>query len=438
MSKRLDSVPMDLTAAVEVVRAPRQQSLQILSAALATAIPHQAVAALSGTCPYAPFRTHGDSPGGPGSAITALDVATLRPMLPARGSWQGRAVVAGAEVPVLVFVSDLTEPGAVLVLVRTSDEDAAVPQEYLGPAQVLWDLLTAHRVGLQTEAVAPGALAVSRAAAAARAMAISELGDAHGGALNGLLAVLRDRGLDDATARTRAVDLAVTALAELRSRAALDQELAEERTADAFERLAESLRRTLRGRGIRLDLGIPGAEEGADRLLSADVAHTARAIVRAAVHAALDDQSSKAGGHLVQRIHVGWKTGTDEVRATVRDDGPGTLSRSALDQHRVNERLAPLGGRLDVDAVPGWGTIVTIEIPLWPPDTPRTDPLTALGARELQVLALLARGRRNRDIARELHISESTVKFHVAKIFDKVGVSSRGEAAALAHDWGVA
>lgn len=47
----------------------------------------------------------------------------------------------------------------------------------------------------------------------------------------------------------------------------------------------------------------------------------------------------------------------------------------------------------------------------------------------------LARGRRNRDIAEELHISEATVKVHVAKIFDKLGVSSRGEAAALAHEW---
>jgi DNA-binding NarL/FixJ family response regulator len=58
------------------------------------------------------------------------------------------------------------------------------------------------------------------------------------------------------------------------------------------------------------------------------------------------------------------------------------------------------------------------------------------GARELEVLGQLARGRRNRDIARELHISESTVKFHVANILEKLGVGSRGEAAALAHEWG--
>jgi DNA-binding CsgD family transcriptional regulator len=122
----------------------------------------------------------------------------------------------------------------------------------------------------------------------------------------------------------------------------------------------------------------------------------------------------------------------------VRDDGPGALSRGALDTRRVTERLGPRGGRLEVDAVPGWGTTVTVEVPLGPPDIPREDPLTVLGARELEVLGQLALGRRNRDIARELHIRESTVKFHVANILDKLGVGSRGEAAALAHEWGAA
>ena len=48
------------------------------------------------------------------------------------------------------------------------------------------------------------------------------------------------------------------------------------------------------------------------------------------------------------------------------------------DARRGTERLAPLGGRLDGDAVPGWGTTVTLEIPLASPSTPRQDPLTAL------------------------------------------------------------
>lgn len=422
-------------AAVELIQAPLSETLLRLSAVLAEAVPHRTIAQLSGNCAYSPFLTHGESPGRPGSIVTAADLAALRPLLPARGNWQGRAQVAGVDVPVLALTSDITGQSALLVVVRT--EDTPVPEEHLTPAQLLWDLVAAHRDGLRTEAL-PGSLAASRAAAAARAAAIAELRDAHGGVLTALLGILRDRTLDDTNARTRAVDVAVSALADLRSRAELDQSLAEERAGDAFERLAVSLRRILRARKVRLELGPPGVEEGADRLLPADVTDTLLAVVRATVHASLDDQGHGPEGDGEHRVHVGWKVGTDELRATVRDNGPGTLSRGALDTRRVNERLAPLGGRVDLDAVPGWGTTVIFEIPLASPSTPRQDPLTALGARELQVLGQLARGRRNRDIAHDLHISESTVKFHVARILGKLGVSSRGEAAALAHEWGAA
>ena len=56
------------------------------------------------------------------------------------------------------------------------------------------------------------------------------------------------------------------------------------------------------------------------------------------------------------------------------------------------------------------------------------DTLTALTPRELEVLGLLARGLRNKEIARELELSEATVRFHVAHIFEKLEVSSRTEA----------
>ena len=60
-----------------------------------------------------------------------------------------------------------------------------------------------------------------------------------------------------------------------------------------------------------------------------------------------------------------------------------------------------------------------------------------LGDREFEVLRLLAVGHRNREIAAELALSLHTVKFHVAKILEKLGVRTRAEAAAVAFAAGI-
>lgn len=54
--------------------------------------------------------------------------------------------------------------------------------------------------------------------------------------------------------------------------------------------------------------------------------------------------------------------------------------------------------------------------------------IEALTTREHDVLALVADGLPNRDIAARLGISDHTVKFHLASIFGKLGVSTRTEA----------
>ncbi len=64
----------------------------------------------------------------------------------------------------------------------------------------------------------------------------------------------------------------------------------------------------------------------------------------------------------------------------------------------------------------------------------RSDELTQ---QERTVLALVARGWRNADIARELVISTRTVETHVYHIFDKLQVSSRTEAVLLALHLGL-
>ena len=68
------------------------------------------------------------------------------------------------------------------------------------------------------------------------------------------------------------------------------------------------------------------------------------------------------------------------------------------------------------------------------PSTARTlptSPLQALTPREIEVLGMLAEGMGNKTIARQLGISEHTVKFHVASILHKLNASSRTEAVTL-------
>ncbi|MFF2329221.1 MULTISPECIES: response regulator [unclassified Streptomyces] len=61
-------------------------------------------------------------------------------------------------------------------------------------------------------------------------------------------------------------------------------------------------------------------------------------------------------------------------------------------------------------------------------------PRPALTGRELDILAQLSRGLGNRDIARALFISEATVKTHLGRIYDKLGVDTRAGAVAVAKE----
>jgi DNA-binding NarL/FixJ family response regulator len=64
--------------------------------------------------------------------------------------------------------------------------------------------------------------------------------------------------------------------------------------------------------------------------------------------------------------------------------------------------------------------------------------LGALTARELEVLALIGRGRTNGEIAAELVVSEGTVKTHVNHLFTKLRLRDRAAAVVFAYDHGLA
>jgi DNA-binding NarL/FixJ family response regulator len=67
----------------------------------------------------------------------------------------------------------------------------------------------------------------------------------------------------------------------------------------------------------------------------------------------------------------------------------------------------------------------------------QTPARTALSGREIEVLELVARGGSNKELARELHLSEATVKSHLIHIFDKLGVTDRTAAVTVALERGI-
>ncbi|RMF02292.1 MAG: DNA-binding response regulator [Chloroflexi bacterium] len=96
---------------------------------------------------------------------------------------------------------------------------------------------------------------------------------------------------------------------------------------------------------------------------------------------------------------------------------------------RISGMMAQVYGAPATDSSPGDDDAGIRPVPKVRP--PKLTP------RELDVLALMGRGKRNKEIAEELVIAERTVKIHVGNILGKLNVSNRTEAVAQAIKMGV-
>jgi DNA-binding CsgD family transcriptional regulator len=142
----------------------------------------------------------------------------------------------------------------------------------------------------------------------------------------------------------------------------------------------------------------------------------------------------RALGYPWQVGYARWR----QAEALLARRGTRDAARAALTEART---LADgLGARLLAAEVDSLGRRARIDLDAHgdEPDDPSREPATVtdelgLTARERDVLALVAEGRTNRQVAEALFISPKTAGVHVSNILAKLGVANRVEAAAVAH-----
>ena len=401
-----------LEATERILTSSRAGLLTGFSQEIADLVPHRVAVMRTPDCPREPVKLSGES--SITELVTSVELAHLAEQAVPGEAVVAEGVLAGAVRPLVI--SESAGAGAMLVLVRAGGSEPG--EVALDLVSRLWNLLNIDAVRRADEVPAahvPGNLAI----AAARSRAIADMEHTHATALSALLAVLRSGRLSDTVARRSAEDLAVSALLELRQSSIRDNELSTDTADDAFAALADQLAPATRHADTAVELSGPDDA----RLLPRDLSQVARDLTNGLVLAALERGATG-------RVRASWRLRESALHVVVRDDGPG--ADGAQVAGRTAERVRAVGGRIEVDSVPDWGTTVSAAFPLDMGEPPATGPIDDLHDRELEVLTGLAEGMRNREIAQRLRLSEHTVKFHVRNILAKLGVATRGQAAALA------
>jgi len=118
----------------------------------------------------------------------------------------------------------------------------------------------------------------------------------------------------------------------------------------------------------------------------------------------------------------------DSVVAAVRAGAIGYLLKSAEADDLRRALRAAAAGQVQLDPAAAARLVREVRAP---------PPVETLTERESEVMRLLAKGMANKEIGRDLHISEDTVKTHVSRILAKLGAHSRTQAVLQAMRMGL-
>jgi two-component system, NarL family, response regulator LiaR len=116
----------------------------------------------------------------------------------------------------------------------------------------------------------------------------------------------------------------------------------------------------------------------------------------------------------------------DKLMPALRSGAAGYLLKNAQPQELARAVRAAHAGEALLDPVVAARLVETLAA------EDDEEPIDRLTPREREVLVLIGRGFPNKRIARELEVSEKTVKTHVGHVLAKLGVSDRTQAAVLA------
>ncbi|HRP73958.1 MAG TPA: response regulator transcription factor [Rhodocyclaceae bacterium] len=166
---------------------------------------------------------------------------------------------------------------------------------------------------------------------------------------------------------------------------------------------------------VLLDLHMPGLSgRETARMITKEVpeSHVLMLTVSEDADDLLETLRAGASGYLLKNIAA------DTLIAAIRTAAHG---ESVVSPEMMAKLLKSVG------ADPGRGTLTDAK-------TAHRDKLTP---REREILAFIARGQSNKEIARELAVAESTVKIHVQNMLRKLNLSSRVQAAVYAVEHGI-
>jgi DNA-binding CsgD family transcriptional regulator len=424
-----------LTALAELATSTTEELADRARAVIAQVLPHQALVIVAPKADSLPVRIA--APGELQKRLAAIDWFSLVTdvMITEGGAARARVPDTIAGLRPAGWVASFGGFGIALIAAAQQSLEIGPVQDWT--ARMVAMLVAAHECG-PGQAPSPRTLAFSHAISQERDRVRWELASRHAATLTSLLKTLRHAASNGSRATPPGVAMAIDqtsqALMEVNASDKRQDTSLNQVLPDAFAETEAELRGIVRGGQVRLITGLQGPE---DAVLPRMIARAAGIVSRVGVLNATQHPGA-------DKLRVHWRATDDSLAITIADNGDGFKhddSRLRAELLQLGRHVASLGGEVELDSAPRWGTTVTCKFPLRSlslvPETPAAGRIADLRPREREVLELMVAGLRNREIADRLFITVRTVKFHVSNILRKLDVQSRAEVIVLAHNAGI-